>query len=119
MRRRAQDQRLADDARLLRAWRRWHADRLGDALAGPHGAIVERVVTFLKTMGPHSASALIELIRAQAWHEVDANARLEVLHEINKAITALRERNELPPFDDGLPGARSNAFQIIRSTLFP
>jgi hypothetical protein len=31
-----QQQKLADDARLLRAWRRWHRKQLEEALAGMH-----------------------------------------------------------------------------------
>ena len=43
------------------------------------------------------------------------------LHEINAAITALRERNGLAPIDDPLPGAPENAFRIIKTimTSFP
>jgi hypothetical protein len=40
-----------------------------------------------------------------------------VLHEINTAITKLRERYGLTPFDDGFPGDRPNVFQIIRAVL--
>ena len=77
-------QKLADDARLLRAWRKWHREQL-DVLAGPHGAAVARVIDFLKRMGPQSAPALIALVREFDWDQMDAGVRLVILHEVNTA----------------------------------
>jgi hypothetical protein len=76
-------------------------------------------VAFLKHMQPGSASALIALLRDFDWSEMDAGVRLVVLHEINEAITRLRERAGLAPIDDALPGQRLNAFLRIREHLFP
>jgi hypothetical protein len=115
----ATEQKLADDARLLRAWRRWHHEQLDETLNGPHGTAVAQVVAFLKRMQPGSASALIALLRDFDWSEMDANVRLVVLHEINQAITRLRERAGLAPIDDPLPGQRLNAFLLIKEHLFP
>ena len=49
MKRLARDQqkKLADDARLARAWRQWHAEELAEARNGPHGAIVAELTTVL------------------------------------------------------------------------
>lgn len=55
--RRERDQKLNDDARMVRAWRRWHAEQLAEVLEGPHGAAVAQVIAFLKNMGPQSASS--------------------------------------------------------------
>jgi hypothetical protein len=44
---------------------------------------------------------------------------LTVLHEINRAVTDLRTRHGLAPFDDGWPGERDSAFCTIRQLLFP
>jgi hypothetical protein len=43
------------------------------------------------------------------------------LHQINNAITKLRECNGLMGIDDPVPGAPENAFRIIRKimTNFP
>jgi hypothetical protein len=47
------------------------------------------------------------------------DCRLIALHEINVAITKLRERNGLAPIDDALPGERPNVFIRIKEQLFP
>ena len=114
-----QAQKLADDARLLRAWRKWHREELETALAGPHGAMVERLVFILKGLTLESAPLLLAYIRGVDWATVDYPTRLTVLHEVNAAITRLRERNGLSPFDDGFPGDPPNVFQIIRTILIP
>jgi hypothetical protein len=113
------DKELADDARLLRAWHRWHREERERALAGPHGAMIERLVFILDSLSLQSASLLLAYVRGVEWWTVDYATRLIVLHEINTAITKLRERNGLSPFDDGFPGDRPNAFQIIRAILIP
>jgi hypothetical protein len=115
----AKDKELADNAHLLRAWRKWHRERLDEVLAGPHAVIATQVVEFLKTMSPGSAGALLELMRGQAWAAVDADTKFELLHTINDAITRLRERSGLAPIDDALPDQRANAFLVIKDHLFP
>jgi len=62
---------------------------------------------------------LLAYIRCVDWGTVDYFTRLTVLHEINMAITKMRERNGLSPFDDGFPGDRPNVFQTIRTILIP
>jgi hypothetical protein len=119
MRKAEKDQKLADDAYLLRAWRKWHRERLDEVLAGPHAVIATQIVEFLKTMTPASANALLALMRTQVWADVDADTKFELLHTINDAITKLRERTGLPPIDDALPDQRANAFLLIKEHLFP
>jgi hypothetical protein len=48
------EKKLADDARLLRAWRNWHAEELTEALNGPHHQIVEPLMEILKRLDPQS-----------------------------------------------------------------
>ena len=115
----AQEQKYVDDARLLRAWHKWHCEERECALAGPHGAMIERLMFILDPLSLQSASLLLAYVRGVEWSTVDYDTRLIVLHEINAAITKLRERNGLSPFDDDFPGDRPNAFQIIRAILFP
>jgi hypothetical protein len=112
-----QQQKLADDARLLRAWKRWHCEQLEEALAGMHRDVLGRLITQLKQL--RSARELIKFIEAQDWNTIDYNTRLIALHEINNAITKFRELNGLPPIDDPLPGAHANAFLRIKEYLFP
>ena len=115
----AKEQELADNAHLLRAWRNWHHEQLKQTLAGPHGTAVAQVMATLKHMTPDSAPALISLMRDFDWSQMSADVRLVVLHEINQAITRLRERAGLAPIDDPLPGQRLNAFLLIKEHLFP
>ena len=115
----AKEQELADNAHLLRAWRNWHHEQLKQTRAGPHGTAVAQVMASLRHMQPGSAPALIELLHDFDWSQMSADVRLVVLHEINQAITRLRERAGLAPIDDPLPGQRLNAFLLIKEHLFP
>jgi hypothetical protein len=58
-----QQKKLIDSARLLRAWRKWHAEQLKDALAGMHGDVLERLMTQLKDL--RSARELVGFIETQ------------------------------------------------------
>jgi hypothetical protein len=113
----AQQKKLADDARLLRAWRQWHREELEEVLAGPHGAMIERLMFMLGGLKSDSAPLLLAYVRGVDWSTVDYLTRLTVLHEINSAVTKLRERNGMSPFDDGVPGERENVFRIIRGIV--
>jgi hypothetical protein len=115
----ARDKKLADDDRLLHAWRAWHAEELAEALAGPHRQVLEPLMQLLKNLDPHSSNALLDFIRAQDWGAIDAQTKLVVLHDINTAITRLRTRNSKAPIDDALPGERGNVFQLIRLIIVP
>ena len=109
------DKELADNAYLLRTWRKWHAEQLKQAQNGPHGVIVTQVVTFLEGMTPASASALLALMRDHCWEQVDADTKFVLLHEINTAITRMREKNGRPAIDDPLPGQPENVFRTIKA----
>jgi len=109
------DKKLADDARLLRAWRRWHVEQLEEALADVHADVMSRLMAQLEEL--RSARELVDFISAQDWESVDADTRAIALFEINRAITALRERQKLPPIYDALPGKPLTAFQIIREII--
>jgi len=109
------DKELADNARLLRAWRHWHREQLEKALNGLHASVMVRLMAELKNL--HSARQLVAFTAAQDWNAIDADTRLVALHEINAAITALRERLDQEPIDDALPGEPLRAFQLIRRVL--
>ena len=98
---------LQDDARLVRAWRKWHREELGEALAGVHGPMVERLVYMLKALELSSAPLLLAYIRGVDWSAVDYLTRLTVLHEVNTAITRMRERNGLSAIRRRFPGRSS------------
>jgi hypothetical protein len=107
-----------DNPKLLHAWRQWHADELAEALAGPHGTVLNGISALLANL--HSADQFIAFVAAQDWRNIDGTLRAIALYEIDQAIMALRVRRGLPPFDDPLPGAPDNAFLTIRSIIqFP
>ena len=89
------DKELADE-RLMRMWRRYHAEQLEQALAEIHSDVMKRLMAQLEDL--RSARALVDFIAAQDWESVDADTRAIALFEINRAITALRDsaRRELP-----------------------
>src|SRR5262245_32488678 len=88
-----EEQKRADDARLMRVWRKWHREELDEVLAGPHGAMMERLMFILKSLELNSVSQqlLLAYVRGIDWAIVDYDTRLIALHEINTAITQLRE----------------------------
>jgi hypothetical protein len=113
----AKDKELEDNARLLRAWRKWHAEMLTEALSGLHADVMRRLMAELKDL--QSARKLVEFIAAQDWSVVDYETRLVALYEINSCITKLRERHGMEPINDPL-GKPPSAFQLIKSFLsFP
>ena len=116
---RDRQQELADEARLHKSWRKWHREELEEAIAGLHGPMVERLMFILKELKLESAPLLIAYVRGINWATVDYSTRLIALHEINTAITRLRERNGMSPFDDGFPGDRLNVLQTVRLILIP
>ena len=113
------NKKLADDARLMRAWRNWHAEQLTEALVGLHRDVMTRLMTQLAEL--KSARELVAFIEAQDWSAVDAHTRLVALHEINRAVCKLRERLGQEPIDDALWGEPLRASQLIRKiiTEFP
>lgn len=111
---------LAVREQLRRAWLRWHAEQLEQALAGIHGDVMRRLMAQLEDL--RSARALVDLIAGQDWAAVGADTRAVALHEINKAITKVRVRmNPKEPINDAFSGQPLTAFQMIREiiTKFP
>ena len=105
----------AENAYLLRAWKKYHADELAAALVGLHRNVMGRLMAQLKDL--KSARELVAFIEAQDWCAVDAHTRFIALHQINQAIMRLRERLGQNPIDDALPGEPLRAFQLIRKVI--
>jgi hypothetical protein len=112
-RRTAEEKELADRARLLRWWKKFHREQLEEALAGVHRDVLERVMAQLKDL--KSARELVNAMAAEDWSVVDADTRLIVLHELNVAVCKLREKHNQEPIDDPLPDQPDNAFRIIKN----
>src|SRR5262245_22344328 len=120
MRRRSKklDKKLDDDQRLLRAWRKWHREELAEALEGVHGAVVAEIMGVLDQLELESAGILLDHVRATDWRVISPDVRLTILHQVNDAITKLREGNGLPSIDDPLPNApRESVFRTVKSMM--
>jgi hypothetical protein len=110
------DEKLAETRKLTRAYRAWHREQLEEALIGVHGDVLVQLMIQLKNL--REARRLLNFIEAQDWASIDAETRLIALHEINVAITRLREHSGMVPIDDPLPGQPENLFRRIKQTLF-
>jgi hypothetical protein len=108
-------QKLADNARLLRAWKKFHRDECTTALVGPYGAVLGELFRMFANLQHVQPSQLAGYIRAIDWSEIDYPTRLVVLHEVNSAITKLREKSGLEPIDDPLPDQPDNVFRVIKA----
>jgi hypothetical protein len=115
------ERKLADDARLLRAWKKFHREERDAVRAGPHGVVLAELFRMLENLSRISPAQLVGFAQSIDWAAVDFNAKLVVLHEANVAICKLRERQGLEPIDDALPSESLRAFQLIRKiiTEFP
>jgi hypothetical protein len=113
----AREQEREAESRQLRRWKQWRHERLDALLAGPYAEPANALCAFLKTMS--RPTALIEFVKSGLWASADPNTRSEVLALVNTAIIRQRERRNMEPFDDALPGQPKNVFLILREYLFP
>jgi hypothetical protein len=122
MRRRSdkEQKKLADDARLLRAWKRFHAEEKAAVLTGPHGAMLSELFRMLDNLSLIRPSQLTGFVHSIDWAGIDVNTKLVTLHEVNAAITRFREkRNPDEPISDPLPNEPDSPFRTIKAILFP
>jgi len=113
----AQEEKLADDACLLRAWKKFHRGERAEVLAGPHGALLNELFRMFANLKHVQPAQLVGYTRAINWLEIDYPTRLTVIHEANAAITKLREKQGREPIDDPLPEQPPSAFLILRELL--
>ena len=115
------DKEFRDNARSLRAWKKFHREERDAVLAGPHAATLAELFRAFANIECVKPAQLIGFIGAIDWGSIDYETRLTVLHEVNNAITKFREKQGLEPIDDALPGEPPRAFEIIRRiiTSFP
>ena len=102
-RRTAQEQKLADDQRLLRAWKKFHAEEKAAVLAGPYNATLVELFRMFSAIEHVTPAQLVGFVGAIDWGSVDYQTRVVTLHELNAAITRYRERRGLEPISDPLP----------------
>ena len=109
------DKEPAERKTLLRAWRNFHRT----ALTGPHARTLAELFRMLENIACVQPAQLVGFIGAIDWAAIDYQTRLTVLHELNTAITAFREKRGLEPIDDNLPGDPDTPFRTIKAILFP
>ena len=67
---RNQEKELADQARLVREWKAWHAEQLADALAGAHRATIAELMMLLDQLELSSAAVLLDYMQRSDWSSV-------------------------------------------------
>jgi len=76
----AQEKKLADDARLLRAWKNFHREEKNAALAGPYSAtLVElfRMFSNIECVQPSQLADWFEAGVPQEWRQLELMQRFE------------------------------------------
>jgi hypothetical protein len=85
----AKDKELADNGRLLRAWKKFHREERETVLAGPHGSVLNELFRMFANLKHMQPAQLIGYVQSINWAAIDYNTKLVVIHECNNAITAL------------------------------
>src|SRR5262249_38695086 len=114
-----QQKKLADDARLLKVWKKSHRGEREAVLAGPHGTVLSELFRMFENLQNVQPSQLIGFVGSIDWASIDYAIRLTVLHEVNNAITSYREKRGLEPIDDNLTDQVETPFRTIKVILFP
>jgi hypothetical protein len=112
----AQEKKLADDARLVRAWKKFHREEKDAVLAGPYARTLGELFRMFANLECVQPAQLIGFIGAIDWSAIDCQIRLVVLHELNTAITKFREKRGLEPIDDSVTD--EPPFRTIKAIIF-
>ena len=107
----------AGDAKMFRAWKKFHREEREQALAGPHGAVVSELFRMLQNLQHLQPSQLIGYVQSIDWSAIDYTTKLTIIHELNSAITTFREKRGLEPIDDNLPGDPDTPFRAIKTIV--
>jgi hypothetical protein len=108
---------IRDNARLLRAWKKFHREEREAVLVGPHGSVLSELFRMFANLKHVQPAQLIGFISAIDWAAIDYTTKLTVVHELNNAITAFREKRGLEPIDDNLPGDPETPFRTIKAIV--
>ena len=102
---------------LMRLWKKWREDVQSEALEGAHGSAIEKLIVFLDSVTLDNSRRVIKFVRDGKWQKAHKDIRFLVLRLVDAKLVALREKLDLPPFDDPLPGFPPTPFQILREEL--
>lgn len=113
------DKEQRDEQIQFKLYRKAHRAALTALLNNPFvGDKVSALMTYLKTLGPESAPALVDYIDHSEWlKRADEQVRQECLSIIATAIMRVRIQQGLAPFDDSIGDEPPTAFQRIRQML--
>jgi hypothetical protein len=106
---------LTEREQQFALWRKWRRERCEGLLASPYATAAHALLELLDNIGLDDAERLVAHVRAGPWCSADSDTRFLILTTIDNAIVELRERNNLPPFDDPLDD--TNVFLILREVL--
>jgi len=115
---RNEQKKVEDQSRLLRAWKKFHREERETVLAGPHNVVLAELFRMFENLAHVQPVQLIGLVQSIDWMTIDYTAKLVVVHELNTAIAAFREKHGLDPIDDPLPGQPESPSRAIRAIVF-
>jgi hypothetical protein len=116
-RRTANEAELEANAKMYRAWRKWHREEREVVLLGPHGAVLAELFRFFKHLDNVKPAQLIGFAQSINWTVIPYETRLVVIHELNNAITSWREKRGLDPISDPLPHEPESPYRTIRKIV--
>ena len=88
-------------------------------LAGPYGATLAELFRMFENLSCVSPTQLVGFTSSIVWAQIDYATKLTVLHEFNSSITAFREKRDLEPINDPLPGEPESPYRQLKAILFP
>jgi hypothetical protein len=101
---------------LMRLWKRWRKDLVHTELDGPYQHQLQSLIKFLNAMKVlEDERKLLKFVLAGPWTGAPKELQYLVLRLISTRQASIREKAELPPFDDPLPGAPLNTYLTLRN----
>jgi len=115
-----QEKKQRDEARQVRAYKRWKRAEIRTLLEGPHRIPWLTFSRMLRQLTLEDPQPLIDYVERAAWlRDADQLTRYIALAAISQRIVKLRIQNGYPPFDDSLPNEPPTAFEVVREMLSP
>jgi hypothetical protein len=108
---------LSERDQLFRLWKQWRRDVVNEELDGPYQVELQALIDFLNGMTLQDEQRLLKLVKTGPWKKSPADIRYLVLRLVSTRIVTLREKAELEPFDDALPGQPLTTYQLIRNEM--
>jgi hypothetical protein len=99
---RGAEKQIAEDSAQFRRYRRAKAAEYRAALAGPYGALVEKLHDVLKLATIDAVDSVIGIVEEIVHQDIPADVGYVLLGMIDDAIIRIREQNGLAPFDDAI-----------------